>query len=355
MDRPTLVKEFVVAHAGRNFVNGTQEFDLTTDDMDEMCKNFAQTGKQVKVYLDRGIGHPPKSMRGALPADGWIETLTRKGNDLVAGAKLYDEAAVVVMGDLFRGCSIGAFEDDDRHGKPIGWTLDHLLITNDAFFNDLNIAARRAPGGAETVLYLTARPLEATMADDKKEITLAEVERKHADEIKAKDNSILELRQQLLSKDARIESLTEQLDNVKVDPDKERLAARVASLELKTKAQEIRELVSEGLKRGTLKPSWCDGFNKKGDAGTMDWFEKHPRFLGDMKLLTYQVKETDPVVRLGQTYASGSGGEDKPQAALTAEDKRFLKSKGIDPEKASRGRARNLAEYRQNLAEAKEA
>src|SRR5436309_251964 len=47
----TLIKDIIVAHAGRNFVNGDQEFDLTAADIDECIKNFGVLGKQVPLIL----------------------------------------------------------------------------------------------------------------------------------------------------------------------------------------------------------------------------------------------------------------------------------------------------------------
>lgn len=347
MAEPVLVKEFAVAHAGLNFVNGADEFDLTESDMDSMVENFAALKRQVPV-LFRGP-HLMGPARADRPADGWVDALFRKGGDLMARVRLLGEAAVAVMGDRFRGVSIGAFRGKDPHGTPVGWILDHLLITNAPFFADLNIAASRQRAG-EAVIYLSARK-EAAMAEPTKDLTLAEAEAKHAAEIKAKDEEIIKLRSENLSLQEAVETQKKQLATIPPDEEKEQLALRVAALERKTEAQDIRELVMNGLRRGTLKASWCAKYNEGGDEGTLKWF-KSSRFGGDMKLLKYQVEMAEPVIRLNQSFASGAPVEGAPAQPLSPEDKQWLRSHGIDTEKANiAGKARDLTEYRRLKAE----
>jgi hypothetical protein len=338
---PVLVKEIVVAHAGMNFKNGAQEFDLTTEDMDAMVTNFAALKRQVPV-LFRGP-HLMGPERADRPADGWVEDIYRKGMDLIARVKLMGEAAAAVLADTFRGASIGAFSGRDLHGKPVGWVLDHLLITNTPFFSDLNIAAQRNKGG-EAVIYLTAQK-EAAMSEPNTEQILAKAEADHEAAIKAKDNEVVQLKAEILS-------LREQLDNVTKDPEKDEALTRLALTERKLEAMDIRELVFNGLQRGTLKAAWCSNYNKGGHEGTLSWF-KASRFGGDLKLLKYQVEQTDPVVRLNQTFASGAPAEG-PVAQLSSEDKDWLRSRGIDPEKVTvAAKARDLGEYRRLKAAAK--
>ena len=79
-----LVKEVVVAHAGRNFRNGNQSFDLTEATMDELIGNFERLGRQVPIY----VGGEHFEGRGDRPADGWVEGLRRQGKDLLARISL---------------------------------------------------------------------------------------------------------------------------------------------------------------------------------------------------------------------------------------------------------------------------
>ncbi len=164
-----LVKDIVVARVGRNFVNGKQEFDLTAQNIDEIIANFTVLKKQVPLLLTPE--HIFGARKSAIPAAGWVEAMYRAGDDWHARVKLVGDAATLVANDQFRGVSIGTVMARDVHGKPVGEALDHLLITNAPFFNDLNIAAVAAAGisasaaavdhGDGVVRYLTAEPAEA--------------------------------------------------------------------------------------------------------------------------------------------------------------------------------------------------
>jgi Mu-like prophage I protein len=348
---PPLVKEITVARAGVNFVNGEQEFDLPESRIDAIIANTKKWGGQVKVYLEdvANPGHPPRKVRGALPADGWAEALKRVGKDMVAKVKLMGAAAVGVAKDQYRGASIATREENDLHGKPIGEILDHILITNDPFFANLPaISASRSQGGKEAVTYISAQRSKP-MADPKNP-SVAEIEAKHKTEIEAKELELSNLRKERLKDAARIEDLEAQVSNVKADPEKEELQERLVRLELKSEAQEIREVVNDGLSRGTLKASWAQDFKKGGDTGTIKWF-KDSRFGGDLKLLKYQVYETEPIVQLNKRYASGANPDDVK--TLSSEDKQWLRNKGIDPDKVAAGKARDLGEYKRLKAEEK--
>ena len=133
----TLVKDIVVARAGRNFVNGKQAFDLTRDNIDEIIRNFDVLKKQVPLIL--APEHLFGAKKSAIPASGWVESMYRAGDDWHARVKLVGDAATFVANDQFRGVSIGTVNALDLHGRPVGEALDHLLITNSPFFANLNM------------------------------------------------------------------------------------------------------------------------------------------------------------------------------------------------------------------------
>lgn len=347
LDQPVVVKEIVVAHAGKNFKNGDQAFDLTRADLARMVANFTDNPRQVPVLFagDHAIG-PARADR---PADGWVDGLRLSGNDLMARVRLYGLAADMVQRDRFRGISIGARDGKDLKGNPIGWYLDHLLITNAPFFSDLDIAAVRSRAGDGAVIYLSAR-MEAAMAEPNKDkdLSLAEIEAKHAADIKTKDDEIVGLKAQVMNLTEQIETLQKQIETVGTDPEKDDLKLRMATLERINQSNEIRQLVASGLKRGVLKAAWVQGYegNGKGHEGTLSWF-KASRFDGDLKLLKYQVEKAEPFIRLDQSYRSGlppAGTEEK----LTEEDRTFVRSLGIDPDLfPTLMKARDLGDFKE--------
>jgi hypothetical protein len=349
---PVLIKNMRVAPIGKNFINGDQEFDLTKDDIHEMVKNYKTQKRQTPVLF---MGdHAFTSERADRPADGWIEDLMESDEGLMARVKLHGSAALAVMSDQFRGASIGAFKGTDPHGKKIGWILDHLLITNDPFFKDINIAASRSTGDAK-VVYVTARHMEATMAETKQdpEPTKAAKEKVSTGDdaqtlaLKAKDDEIVALKAKCMGLEEVVETLKHQIANAPVDKDKEELALRVARLERKTNAQEIRELVTVGLTTGTLKPVWCSGYKGDAQKGSPDeetllWF-KASKFEGDLKLLKWAVFNNPPMYRVGATFASGAPVSDKP---MSAEDKEQIEALGHKPELVlAAAKAKSLKEY----------
>src|SRR2546426_3311211 len=169
----TLVKDIVVARAGRNFVNGKQAFDLTRDNIDEIIANFTRLQKQVPLIL--APEHLFGAKKSAIPASGWVESMYRSGDSWHARVKLIGDAATYVANDQFRGISIGTVNAHDVHGRPVGEALDHLLITNSPFFGGLNIAATESgvgpAGDGVAVKYLTAAPCQPSRPSMKAYVT----------------------------------------------------------------------------------------------------------------------------------------------------------------------------------------
>lgn len=340
-DQIVLRKDIVVAHAGTNFRNGGEEFDLTTADMDQMVQNFTDYPRQVPVLL--GGDHALGPDRADRPADGWVEGLKRIGDDLWARVKLIGAAAMAVGQDAFRGVSIGAYQPPDLHGNNVGWRLDHLLITNAPFFSDLNIAARAARSGQ--LLYLT----EAKMADKKDE----------KPEKETQDASIVEQFEALQitceNQKGIIRDLTASNDNLKEElgarqknEDMEKLLTENRRKDRRIEAMRVRELVALGQSRGQFRRDEVQGFeggDSRSDEITLAWF-KNSIFEGDMKLLEFALKTREKKV-LMRAFNSGTPEHDEP-AGYTAEEESILKAAKLDPKvlAATRG-AKNFTEYQQ--------
>lgn len=328
---PALIKEMVVAKPIGKFINGPdQKGTLDAKRIDGMVQNFKKYPRQVPIYLEKSH----EEARTKPPADGWAEAVRREGGDMVVRAKLLGRAAEVVGSDRVRLASIGSKQESAYDGTRIGEVLDHIVISNKSYIKDLNIAALDKSGDGLCV-YLTDFT-EAPMAKEEKEtkeLSLAEVEAKHKDEIKSKDDEIRELREKQMELIAAKDSLQEQLDNVKADPEVEELKLTVAKQQLVNESLEIAMLIEDGLQRGVLKAAWCAGYKdrKKGILHTQTWFKGHPFWSGKLDLLKHYVEKGEALYRVGKTYSAGSPPEPS-ELTLTSADKDQVRALGHDPD-----------------------
>jgi hypothetical protein len=341
-DQAVLYKDVVIAHAGTNFKNGDTEFDLTIQEMDEMVKNFTAYPRQVPVLL--GGEHALGPDRADRPASGWVESIRRSGNDLWARLKLIGAGAAAIASDAFRGASIGAYQPPDLHGNPVGWRLDHLLITNAPFFTDLNIAARAARGGSRELMYLT----EAKMAEKKEE---------KPDPASKADDS-LNLTEKLTAaevllqqKEGLIRDLTatnavllEEVKAFKESPSLELAMKELEKVKLNNLAEKVRRItakmrIDNQIDRATLQ-GWYD---HDSDAVVLAGF-KASQFKGSMDLLQYH-RDSVPKRPGDRRFMSGEPG-DEP-TTYTAEQQQQIRAQGKDPELLAKVRgAKNFTEYK---------
>lgn len=341
LNSPVLVKRMLIARPIGEYVNGPKQHgNITRERLAALVEKQKKYPRQIPIYL---LGDHPAT-NDQRPADGYAENLSTdaQGNLYADPAKLVGTAAEWVANDRIRGASIYTFQATDYNGEPIGECLKHVLLSDEAFMRDINVAAHRAGGAGVVGIGFTAFK-EAAMADKNRTLPAkAEIEDEKALAlINHHEEEVVKLKAELIGKDEQIDTLQKQLDNKPVDTEKESLALRVAVLERKTQAQDIRELVSKGLQRGTLKASWCQKYNEGGDEGTISWFKASERFgtlnadgSPDLRLLKYQVEQTEPVVKLNQRFATGAPG-DAPTPTLSSEDKASLRARGLDPEKGA--------------------
>jgi len=359
----------VVAHAGKNLKNGKDEFDLPVKSLDAMVENFKGQKRQVPIFL----GGEHFENRDGRPADGWVVSLRRDGDDLIASVKLHGMAAVAVNEDLMRGISIGTVLGKDVHGKALGDVLDHLLITNQPFFGDLNIAASDTQAEGR-VSYFTACTHEGAEMANKKH-ALAEHPEEEKDEAKKlqeeEDEKDEELQDEeedefpeeefTLANFRKMRRLIKKMKNLQIgleaqnetiaaqlkaksglaNMDKEKLAVRLKRLETERDAQNVREIVAEGLSQLTLKGKWTEGYKgEEGDGGrgTLDWLLSSPRIAdaleptsikAALRTLKYQVFKTEPIARIDQDYEAG---RQPASTALSSDEQQVLRTQGIDEE-----------------------
>lgn len=331
-------KRMVVAKPIGEFVNGPVKGKITTAILRDLIDNQRKHPRQIKIFLN---GDHPKS-NDERPADGWAEALSLDADgNLVADSKLLGTAAEWVTNDRIRGASIYATQGKDYRGKPIGMVLKHILLSDEGFMTDLNVAARGRGGEMPVIAFTALKAKEATMAEDKKEL---DADDKKEVQIKAEPEEVVALKAENIRLQGEILSLNEKLENATVDEEKHELALRVAKLERKTKAQEVREIVFKMLKEGTIDPSWCHGYAKGGDQGTLSWF-KASRFKENLELLKWAEENNRPMRTMGKTYQSGAP-IDAEENAPTQEDKDLIRSLGKDPDRVIAAmKAKDSAEF----------
>jgi hypothetical protein len=367
---PRLRKWMPICKAVGEYVNGDQEGELTLKRFRRIVSNYNEHPRQVPVYLLTGQPNPehPEDLDARL-ADGWVEGLKIEGDWLMGDVVLNGNAALAVLQDGVRGASIGSVRGQAYDGKAIGEVLEHVVLTNQPFVKGMNIAATsRAQGGERVECHFTALPKrEANMAEKSgKDASADTIAADHSanDEptvasMKAQEQTILGLQAKVLQLEESNEELRDQLKSQPADVEKEELALRVKRLEMKTEAQEVRELVASGLQRGTLKPSWCKGYSegkgKDKDTQTMRWFTAS-KFQGDLKLLAWAVENNQPMYSVGRTYNSGTPADmENPAAKLSDADKEMLAKHGISEEAfaAMRGEVRNVEDFKARFPNAK--
>lgn len=351
---PVLIKRMWIASPIGKFQNGpNQKGTITRARLEALVKAQQERPRQIPIYL---LGDHPDT-NDQRPADGYVEGLSLDENgDLYATpAKLVGRAAEWVAQDRIRGASIYTRQGTDYEGHPVGEYLKHVLLTDEAFMREGNVAASSLGGAEAPGVGFTAFDKEGiSMPDPKKQDDGAMPTKAEIDDAKAlrlithQESEIVRLKAENIGLSETNETLKKQLESTPPDEEKDELKVRVARLEMTTKAQEIRELVMSGLKRGTLKAAWCKGYNEGGDKGTLDWFAASTnRFGGDLKLLKYQVEQTEPIVKIGERFATGAPPEGEQAVAMSAEDKAALKKKGVNVDSTAFMRGvRNMSDYR---------
>lgn len=355
--QPIMRKRMVICTPFGKFVNGPQKGAMTVKRLQEIAENFKKYPRQVKAYLN---GDHPET-RSARPADGWYEnvefTYDYPGypeGALVGDCKAHGELALWIEGDLVRGASIATVDGKNPDGTPQGEILDHVLISDDAFDKRVNIAAAHAQGGEPIAYHFTALKKEAAMADEKdQEITALKDKVKTLEAstpdaaLKAKEQEIIDAKAETLRLKEQVETLQGQLANASVDKDKEALAIENVNLKHRCFAQDVRAIVNFGLRGGTLKAAWCDGFAGKGPVdydGTIRWL-KASRFYDKtspnpedfaFRALRLQAESGDPLYRVGQSFRTAAAAS-QGEVTLSQEERERMNRSGIDPDKVIAG------------------
>lgn len=121
-----------------------QAFDAA--DLDAMVESFGELGLTGRLPVK--LGH---TTNDGDPAQGWIESVRRVGDKLLADlADVPDELVASIKAGRYRHVSVELLQDVERHGRRYAWVLDGLAVLG---------AARPAVGVLERLDRLVASAL----------------------------------------------------------------------------------------------------------------------------------------------------------------------------------------------------
>lgn len=341
-----LRKKIMVAKPIGDFVNGPMKGKITSAFLAALVENQKKHPRQIPVYLN---GDHPKT-NDQRPADGWAEALSMddEGN-LVADVKLLGLAADWVANDRIRGASIYAPEGMDYKGKPLGNILKHILLSDEGFMTDLNVAARRQGVGGATAIYFTAlNQKEAAMAEetnkpqtdppDPEAIALKVKTLEGIVEDKMREN------QELTAANA---NLLVDVERFRTAPGLTESANEILALKRQNRANTIRRKVKDGVAEGRFDRAMVgdprSGYDHASDEGVLLWFKtsvfKDSEDKLDFALVTF------PKKTIGRAYPSGAPAE-PGEITLTQEDKDRIRSLGHNPDEVVASmKAKDVHEY----------
>ena len=351
---PTLRKKMVIASAIGPFVNGDQKGVLDIAALKSLVQNQKKLPRQIPVYLVAGAPNPdhPEDLDERL-ADGWVESLSVEGDDLIGDVKVHGGAAVAVAKDQVRGASIGTVLGKTYQGDPLGQVLAHVVLTNSPFIKGMNIAA----SAKEPVAwFFTQLKKETPMADPK------ETKKDKPDDGAGTDliEKVTALECLLQEKEKDVRELTasnanlqEEIQKYRESPQLEQAMKENTKLQRRVNAMRVRELVALGLSRGQFNQAIVKGYeggDKRSDEITLAWF-KNSVFGGAEEKLEFALS-TFPRTTLNKQFASGaSAGED---GGYTLEEQKAIRAAGKDPALLQKTRgATSYMEYKRLKAEAK--
>ncbi len=351
MSEPTILrKEMVIAKTIGTYQNGPRQrgiMDRTR--LQDLVDKFTTHPRQVPIYA---LGDHVLDLNERVP-DGWVEGVRLdKDGQMIISAKMIGDGADFVIEDRIRGASIGTMQAKDLKGKKIGEVLHHVLLTNTPFIKDLPSIAAAASGGEAVVWFSTALeevPMALTPEEEKiAAAKLAEEEEK--DRIAAEGDKPDEEKTALRAKNMRLEEendeLKKKLANSSADTDKDELAAKNLNLEAKVFGMETRTLVKKGLKEGTLKAAWCEGFAGKDSVdypGTRKWLIAS-RFYDPtapdpedaaFRVLRFAVEHNPVQQEMQARFRSGGPSDTRnggDNATLSEEEKAYVRKTGVNAE-----------------------
>jgi len=358
---PSLVKEMIVCGPMGKFVNGDFKGVMDRKLLSGIAERFKKYPRQVPVFM---LGDHPEDNDQQRPV-GWVEGLRIDGDMLAARVKLHGSGASAVGGDLIRGASIYTVTGKNPDGSAQGEVLKHLLLTNEPFYKDLNIAAARK-GGEPVECYFTAlEKKEGVMPDDPKDKQISTLKDENtalkdqitalkavpADEkLKAAETLLVEKEKKILGLRAANENLKGDVDKFQKSPALEDAMLRLKAQERQIRAAKIRRLVMSGVAAGQFNLAQVGdpekGYDHKSDEVVLAWFKAG--FFGDSIEKLEFALDTFEKKSAGRKF--NSGAPPTGEVALSAEDREAIRKLGQDPEAVLASMRAGQYDYAQHKA-----
>lgn len=302
------------------------------------------------------------------PAPGFIDELTRRGDDLWARCSLGPWLAASVLADEWRGFSVD-MKKSPRHASRAmnGWCVLGGVFTNrpaaDVHFS-VDVAAsaessaelalvvslsliteREGSGGGrpmktaeELALEVTQLQKEAKEKDEQIAALSSKVEKLEADVVKA--NSLAAEKASLSGRfETDMTSLQGQLRTAQNEVTALTTKNTALEADVRAKATEIEGLKAAAL-QGDIRRAVKDGLDRGIPASVFEGTDRDPvamlqaKFGGSLASLQALVSSY-PAPKKRQPVPSGVETDDDGTAALSAEDQAELRRHGLDPKYAS--------------------
>jgi cell division protein FtsB len=256
--------------------------------------------------------------------------------------------------------SIFTVQGKDYDGSPVGEVLKHLLLSNESFYKDNNIAASKLQGEELVACFSTALPSRKESNMTEQEVTkLKEENEALKEQIKAAtaqsaDEKVANLESLVQEKTRENLELIAANENLKADVEKfkspkaiEELNKKVAMQDRQLRAEKIRRLVKSGVESGQFDRALVGdpktNYEHQSDEMVLSWF-KTSAFKDSFERLEIML-ETMPKKRLNRTFAAGDYSEPKGIVA-NEEEKNVLATLGHTPEEIMAAlKAKGAGEY----------
>lgn len=191
------VYEIPIAVTG-SWVKGADHFSITSQDLDDMVRNFEKRlNEQVVIDYDHASENPDVARGHDIPAAGWIHSLRAENGVLKATVEFTQLSKQRIANGEYRFVSpaIDWTAMDKRSGEPQGTTLTSLALTNHPFLEELpelpNIRLRAATFPSAVLLTDLNQGDAMTDEEKKKKQQLDDQElaagRKKAEELQDQD------------------------------------------------------------------------------------------------------------------------------------------------------------------------
>lgn len=329
-----LLKRMLIARPIGKFDNGANgKGVITKARLAALVEKQKKYPRQIPIYL---MGDHPET-NDQRPADGYVEALSldSEGNLWADPAKLNGTAADWVANDKIRGASIYTRRGKDYDGEPIGEFLKHVLLSDEAFMRDINVAASRSGGAESPGVGFTAFAKEATMADDPKNPKPADPPDDLALKVKTLEGIVEEKMRENQELTAANANLMADVERFKSAPGLAEAANEILALKRVNRANTIRRKVKDGVAEGRFDRSMVGdpkaGYDHPSDEGVLLWFKtslfKDSEDKLDFALVSF------PRKNIGKTYQSGAPIETPGEVNPTPDDKAYIRSLGKDPDR----------------------